>query len=110
MNAESLRITFTYALFGGVWTLVTNELASLYFDEFEKYKLFQVFKGWIYIIITTILVFLLIHRRIRIYRDEIHRTEEAYKKLAETNEELIKTQEALSFHEEFTGSILQMHL
>ena len=37
-----------------VWTLVTNELASLYFDEFEKYKLFQVFKGWIYIIITTI--------------------------------------------------------
>ena len=53
------------------------------------------------------LVFLLIHRRIRIYRDEIQGTEEAYKKLAETNEELIKTQEALSFHEEFTGSILR---
>jgi len=64
MNALSppLKIALTYAFFGTMWILFSDNILSFLVKDIETLILIQTFKGAIYVLITTILLYFLINR------------------------------------------------
>ncbi|GEM_PF-4033516 len=60
---ESLRITLLYALIGGFWILVTDEILFRLIEDRAAYHVLQRFKGWFYVAATALLLYGLIRSR-----------------------------------------------
>jgi diguanylate cyclase (GGDEF)-like protein len=89
---EAVTISFAYAMFGILWILLSDELLELFFQDMEGYQHFQTYKGWFYILITTMLLYFLIRKRMRLLNEENNKTKEAYDKL-----------EHLAYYDTLTG-------
>ncbi|MEY3219805.1 MAG: hypothetical protein RIT27_1162 [Pseudomonadota bacterium] len=57
-----LRIALTYAFFGILWILFSDNVLSFLVKDIETLVLIQTFKGALYVLITTILLYFLIRR------------------------------------------------
>jgi diguanylate cyclase (GGDEF)-like protein len=78
---EAVVISLTYAVFGIVWILLSDKLLEYVLQDIDSYKHFQTYKGWVYILITTLMVFILIRNRMRLLQNEIDKTESAYEQV-----------------------------
>lgn len=60
-----VRISLIYVLFGAIWILFSDKL--LYYITKDPYQIniFSIFKGWVYVLITGALLFLLVRREIK---------------------------------------------
>lgn len=65
---ESLRISLKYLLVGLLWIILSDKALQLFIKDFEMYSRVQLYKGWFYVIVTTILVYLLVYRRAKIIK------------------------------------------
>ncbi len=63
---EAYVISTIYAVFGALWILFSDMILELLIPNINKYKSYQTYKGWFYILVTTSLVYYLIRRRIRL--------------------------------------------
>ena len=59
ISTEAYKISILYALFGGLWIILSDSLLLNWFSDLREYKYYQTFKGWIYILITTLWFFCL---------------------------------------------------
>lgn len=63
----AMNITITYMIFGVLWILTSdNILAALVPTQSDFYKI-SLFKGWFYIVLTSVLLFTLIYSRLQKY-------------------------------------------
>ncbi|HID61832.1 MAG TPA: GAF domain-containing protein [Anaerolineae bacterium] len=83
-----LKIAAAYALIGGLWILFSDRLLALLVSDPETLARLQTFKGWLYVIITACLLYVLVRRSIA----NIQRSEQA---LRESEETLRKSEEHL---------------
>lgn len=60
---NSFKIVLKYGIFGVSWILLSDNILYILSGDFETYKLLQTYKGWLYVIITMIFVYILIHNR-----------------------------------------------
>ncbi len=67
---SALKISFIYLLAGCIWIVTSDNLLKLFVHENESYALFQTYKGWFFIIISSSLIFYLLYRELKI-RDKI---------------------------------------
>ncbi len=61
MNAKghSIKITLIYALTGVLWILLSDRLVALLFTDHETIIFVSIIKGWVYVLVTAVLIFLL---------------------------------------------------
>lgn len=62
---KTMMITFIYFLFGCIWILTTDFLAGKISGETSAIFLVNIYKGIIYVAITSILIYILIYRALR---------------------------------------------
>ena len=102
-NTQIWRITFLYFTFGFTWIFVSDKFLHLIAPGVEV--TLQTYKGWIYIVGTTLMLFLLLkasqkklvisNNKIALKDRVIAQTEEEKKKLQQLSEELKEANEEL---------------
>lgn len=60
----ALKGTLIYALIGGLWISFSDNIVNAMVDEPLTIKLLQTYKGWFYVAVTSILLFILLRRAI----------------------------------------------
>jgi len=78
---SAIRITLIYLMYGVVWILTTDQLLEFMFGDASYYHFLQTIKGWIYVLITAILLYVLVVSTLDLY-------EEAKKKIEIANLDL----------------------
>lgn len=104
IHREAVSIALKYSVFGVLWILLSDKILEYIFLDAEIYKDYQSIKGSIYILITTIMLYLLINKRLKITEDELHRTKKAYGELRKLHEEMLSLEaELFAFYDTLTG-------
>jgi diguanylate cyclase (GGDEF)-like protein/PAS domain S-box-containing protein len=103
---EAFSISFFYAVFGALWILLSDVALWVVLGDSEKYKQYQTYKGWLYILITTAMVFLLVHKRMVIILSENRKKEEAYQRLQEAHTKQLEIEAELLFQKKLTDQII----
>lgn len=62
---QAARIASIYALFGGLWILFSDKAVSWLTQDPETITTISILKGWLFVAITALLLFALVHRQIR---------------------------------------------
>ncbi|MEF2230278.1 MAG: PAS domain-containing protein [Pseudodesulfovibrio sp.] len=64
-TVTAFKSALIYAIFGGLWILLSDKLLGLLAPDMETYATLQTWKGWFYIALTALLVFHLTRRELR---------------------------------------------
>jgi len=67
---SALKISLIYLLAGCIWIIASDNVLEFFVQERESYALFQTYKGWFFIIISSSLIFYLLYKELKI-RDKI---------------------------------------
>jgi PAS domain S-box-containing protein len=82
----ALRTATIYAIFGGLWIILSDSFLGILVRDLDSYAAIQTYKGWLFIAITALLVFLLVKnsmkKAVKII-EEKDLSEERYKLSAE---------------------------
>jgi PAS domain S-box-containing protein/putative nucleotidyltransferase with HDIG domain len=65
-----LRIALAYAIFGGFWILITDSLLNALVPDHDLLARLQTYKGWVFVALGSVLLFLLVRRELRLRRME----------------------------------------
>jgi PAS domain S-box-containing protein len=82
------RIAAIYALTGALWILLSDRIVAVLYHDWETLTRISMYKGWAFILLTSLLLYLLIRR----YADRISGSERL---LLDKNRELTETKEQL---------------
>lgn len=64
-SSAALSIVLAYACFASLWILLSDKAVSLLFNDPEKITLVSTLKGWLFVAITSLLLYLLIRRLLK---------------------------------------------
>ena len=103
---EAVVIALIYAVFGVLWILLSDLILEHIFPDMEAYRDFQTYKGWVFIFITTVMLFFLILDRMNLLKNENWKSLKAYDRLSTAHNELVKTKSALIYQKELTDRII----
>lgn len=67
-DAGALRVVLIYAAFAALWILLSDRLVAALFSEPSHILLVSMLKGWLFVAITSLLLYGLIRRRTRIQK------------------------------------------
>ncbi|MFT4143970.1 MAG: bifunctional diguanylate cyclase/phosphodiesterase [Mobilitalea sp.] len=81
LRNEAVVVSTVYAIFGVLWILLSDRLLGVLIQNPQIYREMQTYKGWGYILITTIMVFILIRTRMCRLKRENERTMQAYERI-----------------------------
>lgn len=65
---DTLIIIGIYALFGVLWILLSDTIVDLLFEDIQTIRTIQLLKGWFYVILTAGIFFVIIYKRITLYK------------------------------------------
>jgi len=81
----ALKTAIIYAMFGGLWIILSDKLLGIMVHNLETYAAIQTWKGWLYIVVTAMLIFHLTlkgFKELAFSREELSASEERYRKAA----------------------------
>lgn len=87
-HREALYVTIWYVVLGTLWIVFSDTILNILVKDTETIKVIQLLKGWFYVIITGIYIYLLIYYRIKLLKSSADQVYDSYIKLGEANEEL----------------------
>ncbi len=103
---ETVNIIIKYGVFGLIWILFSDRILEIFANDFETYKHIQSCKGWIFVLITMILMYFLINKRVKLIKNATNEALLAYEELKASNEEQILLEKELihmAFYDSLTG-------
>lgn len=106
ISKEAYKISIIYAIFGGLWILLSDSILLFLFSNLKTYKYSQIYKGLFYVFITTLLVYRLIKRRLNMWFLEYNKKERAYHDLKLAHEELISLESELDYQKKLNENII----
>ncbi len=86
---DSLRIAIWYSIFGLLWITLTDFLLNWLVPEHELHAKIATAKGWLFVILTVVFIFLTVRRRIEIIKEFVDKMILTKKVLSSTEEELL---------------------
>ncbi|AKL96921.1 PAS domain S-box/diguanylate cyclase (GGDEF) domain [Clostridium aceticum] len=101
-----MMITMVYGVIGILWILLSDKLLKVITNDPVIYRQLQTYKGWLYVLITMILLYTLIKKRVKLMESATNETIEAYIQLRETHQELISMKKELEYQRRFTQKII----
>lgn len=66
-HLQALRIAALFLLFGFIWILSTDKILEFLFGNSNTYQTFQTFKGWLFVALTALFIYLLVIDTLRLY-------------------------------------------
>jgi PAS domain S-box-containing protein len=96
---ESIIIVIWYGIFGFLWILMTDAILNWLISDPIQYRNAQLVKGWLYVFLTIVFIFLVVKRRIDLIKNFID-------DVVATNIVLDKTEEELYIQNAFTDEII----
>ncbi|HEX2973256.1 MAG TPA: PAS domain S-box protein [Tepidisphaeraceae bacterium] len=86
----AIRIAFWYVIFGGLWILFSDRLLALLLQSLgsERWVQWQTYKGWVFILVTAALLYVLIRRviaAIRASEQSWRKIDQRYRRLMESS-------------------------
>lgn len=106
-NKEALIVAGVYGVFGLLWISLSDTLLDLLVKDIERYKQIQTYKGWIYVLITIVLIYLIVRKRSGLVRKAMQEMFHAYNELQFTCEELVATEEELKDQKKLNENIFE---
>ncbi|MCB9422876.1 MAG: PAS domain S-box protein [Ardenticatenaceae bacterium] len=88
INKPCIRVVCTYFLFGVLWILVTDRLLFVLVPNLPRLVLWQTYKGWFFVIISTLFIYMMLHstaRKRQESQDALAKSEQTYRLLFENN-------------------------
>ena len=67
-HSEALKIAFLFGVISFLWILVSSEFIHSAFDDIIAMKKFELIKGWFYVIITAIMLYIMIEKRLTLFK------------------------------------------
>jgi len=92
---EAAKIAVIYGIVGVLWILLSDNLLSMIISDVDLYKKLATFKGWAYVVMTMILIFSLIVRRIILFEKAVEQITYNFEELNSAHEELVALEEEL---------------
>ncbi|QAA33835.1 GGDEF domain-containing phosphodiesterase [Clostridium manihotivorum] len=92
---EALKITLIYGIVGVLWVIASDEILSLVAKDVNTFKTLAMFKGWLYVSITMIIVYSLIFTKLTLFKRALEKIHDNYEIMSSANEELVALQEDL---------------
>lgn len=102
----ALRVSLKYAIFSILWILFSDQLLLVLVAEAGLMTKIQMVKGWIFVLVTSFIIFFLLFREIAAVRD----AEKAlWKKERDYQEIFNATNEAIALHDAETGAMVDVN-
>ncbi|WNF35633.1 EAL domain-containing protein [Bacillaceae bacterium IKA-2] len=98
---EAFVISLAYFIFGILWVTLSDKLLLYYVTNVTLYNTLQTYKGWLYVFLTTFLLFILIRTRMFMFNQAINSVVKSSKLLQLTNEKLNVAKEKLHYQAYF---------
>lgn len=98
--SEAIRIAVLYGIAGALWILLSDELLSKLVPNVEAFKKFATYKGWVYVLVTMLLIYSLVLKRLLLFEKAIQEILNNIQELNASNEELNASNEELMALEE----------
>lgn len=92
---DAVIITIVYSMFGIIWIWFSDTVLGILIKDEILYKRVQTLKGWIYVALTSFLIYFLIKKRTEFLKDSSIKLRETYDNLQKTHNELIVTEKKL---------------
>ncbi|TAH67597.1 MAG: EAL domain-containing protein, partial [Anaerolineaceae bacterium] len=103
---HAYKVATVYAIFGSLWIFLSDSILEFLFPDIERYKYIQTLKGVFYIFITTLLIYELLRRRLRLWHIEYNKRENAYQELKLAHEELVTLENELTYQKTLNENII----
>jgi len=92
---EALRISIIYGITGALWILLSDRLLGVIITDINVYMKVATYKGWMYVFITMILIYLLVLKRVILLKKSLKTIADNFEELNANNEELIALEDEL---------------
>lgn len=99
-SREALKTSLIYGLIGVSWIIFSDKLTDFLATNSSSYKTIQTYKGWFYVLITMLVIYLIIVQKIVLFKKALLKISDGYEKLNSANEELKMLQEKLTIQYE----------
>jgi len=83
LKKDYILIPASYLLFGVLWIFYTDSIVNAITQNPETIRVFQSFKGWLFVGLSTTLIFLLLKYRHYLYQAEKSKREKVFHKTVE---------------------------
>jgi diguanylate cyclase (GGDEF)-like protein/PAS domain S-box-containing protein len=94
---EALFIIAIYILFGVSWILLSDRILSLMSIDIYLYKKIELYKGWIYVLITGVVFYFIIKSKLKISKDALDKVFYTYEEIKNAHKDLISMDSKLLF-------------
>jgi len=102
---EALKIVINYGIFGLLWIFLSDKILEIFTDNIESYKTIQIYKGWLFVLITMIMFFVLISEKTRSIKNATDRAFKAYEDLETSNHEQYVLEKELNYQKDLIQNI-----
>lgn len=92
---EAILAFLLYFVFGFNWILWSDTILSFLVKDAETYKKIQIIKGWLYVFLSSVLIYFIVYTRTKILYKTLQVVEDNQLKLKETLENLFESEEKL---------------
>jgi diguanylate cyclase (GGDEF)-like protein len=89
---DALNIVFKYGLFGVIWIVLSDDILEIFADNFVIYKTLQTYKGWLFVFISMVIAYILLHKR-----------EVKIKKATSETQKMLKELKYIAYYDTLTG-------
>lgn len=103
---DAYKISITYAIFGSLWILLSDSILEFMLPNMEDYKNLQTVKGVFYILITTVMVYGLLRRRMKLWHEEYGKSAKNHNDLKITSQELLTLESELTYQKLLNENII----
>ena len=95
LTSMPLKVTTLYALFNVFWLLFSDRILNIFIESQSIMERVQAFEGWIYVIITSLIIFILKSESTKKNKIWCRTLKENYEEIQLTHEQLIVVEEEL---------------
>jgi diguanylate cyclase (GGDEF)-like protein/PAS domain S-box-containing protein len=95
LKGMPLKVTIVYALIGGLWILFSDRVLNILIQSKSLMVAIQTIKGWFYVIISSLIIYLLISGFTNKSKIWTRKLKENYEEIQATYEQLIAAEEEL---------------
>src|SRR5271165_2897340 len=91
--SPALRLAVIYAFFGALWILVSDRISFYLVPDLQRVERLQTYKGWFFIAVTSVLLWLLAKRffsQVRAAEEALHRLNRKLQAISNCNQTLLR--------------------